>query len=298
MPFICYAILGFTLALACSVVSAQETSPPPAPNPPENAAKPPVADSFPDTADGLRSLLEQLVAAIQTGNTQETSQITESFAMLDYKAWFAGVFGATVGESVADLYAESLRGPAPALSESLRGVIQDGKTNIRIKRFEPGDDSSPDFYVRPLIKAMQNPTPLYEADAYKALPGAWQFPGYFFYVDGRFRFVSRYAFRAVPGVLPTRIRVGGNVQAAQIVHLVQPIYPLDASRSHIQGTVVLHALIGKDGKIANLEFAGGPIELKEAAMKAVQQWIYKPTLLEGRPVEVDTTISVVFTLNH
>jgi TonB family protein len=177
-------------------------------------------------------------------------------------------------------------------------VIQDGKTNIRVKRFEPGDDSFLDFNVQPLVKAMQNPTALYKADAYKELPGAWQFPGHFFYVDGGFRFVSRYAFRAVPGVLPARIRVGGNVAAAQLIHLVQPIYPPDAKRDHVQGTVVMHAIIGKDGKITHLEYLGGPLELEQAAMDAVQEWIYKPTLLEGIPIEVDTTISVVFTLGN
>jgi protein TonB len=55
---------------------------------------------------------------------------------------------------------------------------------------------------------------------------------------------------------------------------------------------MLHAIIGKDGRITNLESLGGPPELKNAAMDAVQKWIYKPTLLLGKPVEVDATIHV------
>jgi TonB family protein len=95
---------------------------------------------------------------------------------------------------------------------------------------------------------------------------------------------------------PTRIRVGGNVQQAKMVHIVQPLYPPIAVEAHITGTVVLHAIVARDGTIEQLEFVSGPPLLLKAAMEAVKQWVYEPTTLNGRPVEVDTTISVVFTL--
>jgi protein TonB len=59
---------------------------------------------------------------------------------------------------------------------------------------------------------------------------------------------------------------------------------------------VLHAIIGKDGSVQNLEYVNGPPLLMKAAMDAIKQWRYKPTMLNGEPVEVDTTISVVFSL--
>lgn len=291
-----FAIAALMFALSGSLAFAQETSQPPAPNEPQNSAGTSVINSYPETTDGLRDLLQQLVAAFQRGDTEETSRIMQSLVLPDYNKWFVQVFGTNPGTRVAELYLESMKNQTPSMSDSLRGVVQEGKTNIRVKRFEPNDDSLPEWYVRPLMKAMQNPTVLYQANAYKELPGSWEFPGYFFYVDGGFRFVSRYAFRDLPGVMPARIRVGGNVQAASITHLVQPTYPLDAKMKHIQGTVMLHAIIGKDGRITNLEFLGGPLELKQAAMDAVHQWIYKPTFLLGKPVEVDTTIRVVFVL--
>lgn len=296
MAFSRFAIAALMFALAGAATLAQDAGQPPTSNSLQNSASTPVTNAYPDTTDGLRELLQQLVAAIQKGDTQETSRITQSLAVPDYKAWFAQVFGATTRGSVAELYTASLRSPAPDVSDSLRGVVQEGKTNIRVKRFQPTDDSLPEWYVRPLAAAMQKPTPLYRADAYKDQESSWNFPGYFFYVDGGFRFVSLYAFRDVPGVIPARIRVGGNVQAASITHFVQPTYPLDAKMKHIQGTVVLHAIIGKDGRITNLEFLSGPPELKKAAMDAIQKWIYKPTLLLGKPVEVDTTVRVEFRL--
>ena len=99
-----------------------------------------------------------------------------------------------------------------------------------------------------------------------------------------------------PPKAPARIRVGGSVQAAKMVRQVLPVYPAIAKTAHISGTVVLHAIIGKDGTIQDLQYISGPPLLMHAAMDAVRQWRYQPTLLNGEPVEVDTTISVVFTL--
>jgi TonB family protein len=94
-----------------------------------------------------------------------------------------------------------------------------------------------------------------------------------------------------------RIRVGGNVQAARIRNKVQPVYPEAARQARIEGVVRLHAIIGKDGAIMQLELVSGHPLLVQAALDAVRQWVYEPTLLEGRPVEVDTGIDVFFQLN-
>jgi periplasmic protein TonB len=64
----------------------------------------------------------------------------------------------------------------------------------------------------------------------------------------------------------------------------------------MQGTVHLHAVIGKDGRVKDIRVIDGDFDLAQAAVRAVRQWRYAPTLLNGQPVEVDTTISVVFSL--
>ena len=99
-----------------------------------------------------------------------------------------------------------------------------------------------------------------------------------------------------PKATPSRIRVGGNVASAKLVRQVTPLYPPIAKTAHISGTVILHAVIAKDGTIQELTYVSGPPLLMKNAMDAVRQWRYSPTLLNGEPVEVDTTISVVFTL--
>jgi protein TonB len=95
---------------------------------------------------------------------------------------------------------------------------------------------------------------------------------------------------------PARIKQGGNVTAASIVTQTKPVYPPLARQARIQGSVVLHAIIDKDGRVAQLEVVTGHPLLVQAALDAVKQWRYKPTLLNGDPVEVDTTITVTFTM--
>jgi TonB family protein len=97
---------------------------------------------------------------------------------------------------------------------------------------------------------------------------------------------------------PERIRVGGNVQQANLIMKVTPMYPPEAKQARIQGTVKMTATINKDGTIQTLDLVSGHPLLADAAIDAVKQWIYKPTLLNGNPVEVITQIDVNFTLSQ
>jgi protein TonB len=99
-----------------------------------------------------------------------------------------------------------------------------------------------------------------------------------------------------PAAAPNRIKVGGDVQSASLVKQVTPEYPGIAKSAHVAGTVTLHAIISKDGSIERLEYVSGPPLLMASAMSAVKEWRYRPTMLNGQPVEVDTTVQVVFSL--
>jgi protein TonB len=95
-----------------------------------------------------------------------------------------------------------------------------------------------------------------------------------------------------------RIRVGGNVQQAKLIYAPKPVYPPLAKQARIQGVVRLQAVIGVDGTIQNLQVLSGHPLLIPAALEAVRQWRYQPTLLNGEPVEVITQIDVNFTLSQ
>jgi outer membrane biosynthesis protein TonB len=89
---------------------------------------------------------------------------------------------------------------------------------------------------------------------------------------------------------------GKNLQVGQLVNLVDPVYPPDAEQKHIEGTVRLHATIGVDGSIKGLQPLSGPPLLLPAALTAVREWRYNPTLLNGQPIETQEDISLVFRL--
>ena len=95
---------------------------------------------------------------------------------------------------------------------------------------------------------------------------------------------------------PMRARISSGVMAGNILTKVSPIYPPDAKAAHISGSVVLHAIIGKDGVVEKLDLVSGPSELVGSAMDAVRQWTYKPYLLNGQPTEVETTITINYNL--
>ena len=93
-----------------------------------------------------------------------------------------------------------------------------------------------------------------------------------------------------------KIRVSSGVAEGNLIHKVAPIYPPEAKRKGIEGTVLLRGTIGRDGVMKNLMLISGPPDLADAALGAVQQWRYKPYLLEGNPVEVETTVKITFRL--
>jgi len=92
------------------------------------------------------------------------------------------------------------------------------------------------------------------------------------------------------------IRVPSTLAAGLLLRKVVPGYPALAKAMHIQGTIVLAATIAKDGTIANLRVLSGTAILQQSALEAVSQWHYRPYLLNGQPVDVETTVNVVYTL--
>ena len=101
---------------------------------------------------------------------------------------------------------------------------------------------------------------------------------------------------AVQGTRPTRVRVSQGVMQGMVISKVQPIYPADAKASRTQGSVVIAAVIGKDGNIQSERLISGDPLLAPAAMDAVRQWKYRPYVLNGQAIEVDTQVTINFTL--
>lgn len=92
------------------------------------------------------------------------------------------------------------------------------------------------------------------------------------------------------------LQVSGDIAARQIISRINPLYPREAKS--IQGEVVLHATISREGDVTNLQVVGGPEELRKSAITAVSQWKYKPYLFNGQPVDIETNITVNYTHNE
>jgi TonB family protein len=101
------------------------------------------------------------------------------------------------------------------------------------------------------------------------------------------------------GVLaPRRLKVGGNAQSARLLERVEPEYPAEAREQRISGLVRLHVILGKDGTVKQIELVSGHPLLSRAAIDAVRQWRYRVTILNGEPLEIDTTIDIIFSHNN
>jgi protein TonB len=98
-------------------------------------------------------------------------------------------------------------------------------------------------------------------------------------------------------VMPQRVRISQGVTRGLLIQKVEPTYPTLARSARVQGEVILSAIIDGNGQITNLQLVSGHPMLVPAAITAVRQWRYKPYLLNGQPVEVETTITVIFSLS-
>ena len=109
--------------------------------------------------------------------------------------------------------------------------------------------------------------------------------------------VAAIALLSVPVAAQKVVRVGGDIRAPRQVKRVNPVYPEEAKKAGVSGVVILDATIGTDGSVVKAVILRSIPMLDQAALDAVYQWEYEPTLLNGEPVEVVMTVTVNFALN-
>jgi TonB family protein len=266
--------------------------------------------SYPDTPRGLEKLLGEMMKLTKANDKQTLAAYVKSLALPNPDDWFKSAFGDDQGPRYAATSAQSRSGIETAIPATLANLLKEKKTGIVAHRFEDSCDNAATAKEYPLLLQRESPVALYDARfSDGATEVIWQ---YFVYVHEGFRYIGYVT--AYPPALPKkqsaaqgaqsaagepekRILVGGNVQAAKLVHQEVPKYRQEAKDARIQGKVIIHAIIAKDGSIREAHVVEGVCVLAEPAMAAVKNWRYSPTLLLGEPVEVDTTITVIFTLS-
>ena len=276
----------------------------------------PGAPEYPDSTRGLEHLAKDILNAQKEGKEPLAMELAQSMVLPDPAAWYLQTFGPYIANDEGAKYAASQKGLPAEILKFFFGAIQSHFTDVTAARFGDSCDDNAGESAFGSLQLRIQPTPLYElrlqdGDRFLRLFALVYVDGGFRYalaprVPDHFPFVERKGESVTSKILSPDlsdegakpVRVGGNVQAARIVRRVQPVYPEIARREHLQGTVRLHAIIGKDGSISQLVVLRGYCSLAQASIKAVSQWSYTPTLLLGQPVEVDTTIDVIFSLRY
>ena len=278
---------------------------------PQNAA---VTPSYPDSTAGLEHLVKDILKAQKAGDGAGAQKLVDSLLLPDYKNWYSAEFDEEVARTAIASYQASFASLTSDLARFFLAV-QQNQSSVWAVRFDDTCDDNAGDHTFGILLARLHSVPLYELRFVKE--------GHFMrlfalaYVNGGFRMallpdpekVSPHVAQ-LPGDTPgreenaqasqqvQRIRQGGAISAANLIHRVQPEYPDVARRERIQGTIRLHAIIGKDGTIRGLRVVSGACSLSKSAYDAVRKWRYSPVSLNGKPIEVDTTIDVIYSLRQ
>lgn len=238
--------------------------------------------AYPNNADGLRQLLNNILLAAKREDSSELQSMIREMEIPNYQTWFSSQFGQERGESWAEPYGRWL-----AKNEK---ELQDFFAKLAHMEGE--------FITQNLDSAKTWGSLNGPLDAYRA---KWLRPdapkgenivdvGDFYFVDGKFRWFNGSWHD------PFEKPKTGSIVPAKLVKRVQPIYPAEAREKGIEGTVKLKVIVGKDGSVTVLSVVKGDPLLSPAAIDAVQQWRYEPWQLNGQPIDMDTTIDLVFSL--
>jgi TonB family protein len=259
---------------------------------------------YPDSTSGLEHLLKDIIRAQRENDAARAEGLLQSLILPDYGRWYHENFDDGIAKLGVAAYAANLNSFTAQLARYFLEVQNEDRTRVEAARYGKNCDDNASELTFMILDGRLKEFPIYEGRFFKGDSFRRLFA--FVYVDGGFRFlivpnfdqVAKSEARARQEGAAKRVTIGGNVQAARLVNRVQPTYPTVAREEHLSGTVKLHAIIGTDGSIQSLRVWSGKCSLARASVDAVRHWRYQPTLLNGKPVEVDTEIDVIFSLQR
>jgi TonB family protein len=235
------------------------------------------AESYPNTPDGLRQLLLELLGLARTNDQAKLRAEIAAMEIPDYENWFARVFGRENAQKLGDKYEELLKA-SELHFEMLWIEIAKQQGLISVDR----------------LRVPSGTVDAYKANWKKTDDSAGpdnQSIGVFYFVDGKFRVDgSRRDLRVLSTNKTDPATVG------ELANRIPPVYPPLARQARIQGTVAVNVIVRKDGTVEVENVAAGHPLLAQAAVDAVRQWRYEPTTINGEPVDIETKIYVIFAL--
>jgi TonB family protein len=281
----CFSLAPFLLLFFAARVQAQV---PPAP-----ASQAPAYSRA-----GLQHFVEDLFSAIKASDNAKVDALWRSAILPDHSAWFASVFGENEGASLEANYAKGLantpHGPGKAytFAASLDGV------KVLVLPLATAAVSRPDSWAKAIQLSLKEDVDAYRVEALSTGSTSSIMLGYFFYVSGAFREIDELVF----GSLATTKQSTGlpyiSATQAQMLLLqsTQPVTPHLLAPGGISRTVMLDVIIDIAGQVRSASILSGDLVLGNAARTAVLTWRYRPYIQNGRPVDVETTVTITFPL--
>jgi hypothetical protein len=293
-----FAVCFFTLLLTnAAPAGAQNPEHPKQASPQEQAEamETTAFPEYPDTAEGLENLMNEMLRLESSGDRKTFAVYAKSLELPDGDAWYSHVFGGDAGPQFAEQTAP-MRGNTEHEAVNMIGTMQrEGLVNVKSVKFTAACNNDATAEEYPVLLLRQSPQTLYDVRFGSASRQTiW---GLFVYADGGFRYVAMprrmELISARESNASGRIKVDATVQAAKLISKVTPDYSKLKGLRNASGRVILDAVIGKDGTVRDIDLLEGGCAASEALIGAVRQWRYAPTVVNGAPVEVDTTITVM-----
>jgi TonB family protein len=244
----------------------------------------------------LRDFLQALIAAIKSNDKLKTNSLWGSTLLPNHAAWFAQVFGEQEGARLETNYTKQLVKAASGPDKAYQFVAGLDNLTIQVLPLVQAAVNRPDSWAKPIYLSMKEPVHAYRAEAKSAAETNSHMLGYFFYVGDGFREIDELVFGALSASKSYTGLPYISALEAQMMLLqsVQPVAPLGAIRPGISNTVMLDVIIDVLGQVRSARILSGDLVLGNAARAAVLVWRYRPYIQNGRPVDVETTVTVTF----
>jgi TonB family protein len=264
--------------------------------------------AYPNSESGLKHLVQDMLAAAKAHDQSKLTELADSMMLPAPEDWFLKTFGPDSGRVYAKLYAEN-SGHAVANLVAIFSELAAQKFSIReVTLFKEVCDFSASSDEFPMLAARVVPEQF--SLVRFANDQTSRTLRFMAYVGGGFRFLGLLRVKAdqyseiektsksKPGdaSISELVAVPSDIQMAKVIHRVEPVYPDFARATRAEGNVILHAIIGKDGSVGNLRVMRGQCPFVKAAVIAVKQWRFNPTLKNGIPVDTASIFELHFAM--
>jgi Gram-negative bacterial TonB protein C-terminal len=253
--------------------------------------------SIPESSAGLKSQLEAILRIAKDKKSKQLDNLVNELQIPGDADWFSATFGEELGSSLAATYNDSWKDSGEAVARMFRDEVLAKKFQVIVKEYSASSPVPSDSFIQAILQNSKIALKLYTATVGRDR-SIDTLPGIYIYYQGSFRLANWRTFYGLPNVKPVRIRLGTGSALNQLIRQVIPVLPPELRGKKLKGTVLVHIVIDRDGNVIRAEPVSGPPELIKASLDAVRLWLFKPTLLNGDPVEVDTAVTINYSITQ